>query len=508
MIRTSDAVLLGCSVAALVANTLPGERLEGQQPPKQTALAAVERNAEEIAKVGDAIFSFAELGMQEFETAALCTQVLSDMGYSVETGISGIPTAILATYGTGSPVVAIHVEYDAVPNGSQAPGVTERQEIVAGGPGHAEGHNTNAAVWIGAAFAIKEAMETHDLPGTIKLFSAPAEEQIISRPYFVRDGYFDDVDAAFHAHVGSSLATSYGVRQYAAMSVEYEFFGKTAHAGASPWTGVSAVDAVKLMDVAWDVLREHLPPTQRSHSVIVDGGVQPNVVPDYAKIWFYFRESIYEGAANLYERARLVADGAATMTGTTWEEKVLAAVWPTRDNQTIAEVVQANIDLVGMPEWTSEEQALAREIQVTAGVPETGLRTGTSSLREATQGTSSNDSGDITWMVPHGRVSFPSNVPGVPFHHWAAAIAEATSIAHKGSVAGAKVMAASVIDLLTNPDILSRAQETFRQEVGHSLYRPLLPEGQLPPIQLNAEEMAKYRDTMRPFYRTVPIRFR
>jgi aminobenzoyl-glutamate utilization protein B len=482
--------------------------LVAQNSPKATALAAVERNRAEIAKVGDAIFSFAELGMQEFETAGLCAELLGDMGFQVETGLSGIPTAILASYGSGRPVIAIHVEYDAVPNGSQVPGVTEREEVVAGAPGHAEGHNTNAAVWIGAAFAIREAMDAHDLTGTIKLFSAPAEEQIISRPYFVRDGYFDDVDAAFHAHVGSSLATSYGVRQYAAMSVEYEFFGKTAHAGASPWTGVSAVDAAKLMDVSWDVLREHLPPTQRSHSVFVDGGVQPNVVPDYAKIWFYFRESTYEGAASLYERARLVADGAATMTGTTWEEKVLAAVWPTRDNQTIAEVVQSNIDLVGMPEWTVEEQTLARQIQATAEVAETGLRTTTSPLREATQSTSSNDSGDITWMVPHGRVTFPANVPGVPFHHWAAAIAEATPIAHKGTVVGAKVMAASVVDLLANPDLLARAQETFSQEVSGSTYRPLLPPGQTPPLDLNAEEMAKYRDAMRAHYRTVPIRFR
>ena len=503
-----NRILLVVLITALSILNLHPADLIAQTSPKATALAAVERNSEAIGQVGDAIFSFAELGMQEFETAGLCTELLTEMGYRVEAGISGIPTAILATYGSGRPVIAIHVEYDAVPNGSQVPGATSREEVVAGAPGHAEGHNTNAAVWIGAAFAIKEAIDQHNLSGTIKLFSAPAEEQIISRPYFVRDGYFDDIDAAFHAHVGSSLATSFGVRQYAAMSVEYEFYGKTAHAGASPWTGVSAVDAVKLMDVAWDVLREHLPPTQRSHSVIVDGGVQPNVVPDYAKIWFYFRESTYEGAATLYERARLIADGAATMTGTTWEEHVLAAVWPTRDNQTIAAVVQANIDLVGMPEWSAEEQVLARQIQATAEVHESGLSSSTSPLREATQSTSSNDSGDITWMVPHGRVTFPANVPGVPFHHWAAAIAEATSIAHKGTVAGAKVMAASVVDLLVNPDLLAQAQETFSQEIGNSTYRPLLPPGQLPPIELNAEEMAKYREAMRAHYRTVPIRFR
>jgi aminobenzoyl-glutamate utilization protein B len=498
----SAAVLL-----VLVALASATARLAGPDA-KATAFAAIDRNKDEIAKVGDAIYSFAELGMQEVETARLCAQVLTDMGYHVETGISGIPTAILATYGRGAPVVAIHVEYDALPNGSQAPGVTDRQETVKGAPGHAEGHNTNTALWIGAAFAIKQAIDQHGLSGTIKLFSAPAEEQGISRPYFVRDGYFKDVDAAFHAHVGSTLSTSYGPRQYAVLSVEYEFFGKTAHAAESPWTGVSAVDAVKLMDLGWDVLREHLPPSQRSHSVIVNGGVQPNIVPDYAKIWFYFREATYEGANQLYERARKVAEGAALMTGTSWKEHVLSACWPTRDNQTLAELVQQNIELVGMPAWTAEEQALARRIQKAAGVKETGLDTKTDPLARAVQSTSSNDSGDITWMVPHGRVTFPANVPDVPFHHWAAGIAEATSIAHKGTVAGAKVMAGSVVDLLTRPEVLARAKESFRREVQGSTYRSLLPAGQQPPVDLNRDEMAKYREQMKAHYLKVRIQFR
>ena len=343
--------------------------------PKQTAFQAIDRNAGEIAKVGDEIFSFAELGMQEYETSALCVRLLKEMGYTVETGVSGIPTAIEATYGSGHPVIAVHVEYDAVPSGSQTPGVADHQPVVAGAPGHAEGHNTNAALWLGAAYAVKQAMDQHHLAGTIKLFSAPAEEQGISRPYFVRDGYFKDVDAAFHAHVGSDLSTSYGLRQYAVMSVEYEFFGKTAHAAVSPWTGKSAGDAVKLMDVGWDVLREHLPPTQRSHSTIVNAGVQPNVVPDYGKIWFYFRESTYEGAKALYDKAHDVAQGAALMTGTTWKEKIISACWPTRDNKTMAEVVQANIELVGLPKWTPEEEALARRIQQAAGEKQTGLAT-------------------------------------------------------------------------------------------------------------------------------------
>ena len=351
-------------------------------------------------------------------------------------------------------------------------------------------------------------MDQHHLAGTIKLFSAPAEEQGISRPYFVRDGYFKDVDAAFHAHVGSDLSTSYGPRQYAVMSVEYEFFGKTAHAAVSPWTGRSAGDAVKLMDIGWDVLREHLPPTQRSHSTIVNAGVQPNVVPDYGKIWFYFRESTYEGAKALYDKAHDVAQGAALMTGTTWKEKILSACWPTRDNKTMAEVVQSNIELVGLPKWTPEEEALARRIQQAAGEKEVGLAATIRPLRQAVQSPSSNDSGDITWTVPHGRITFPSNIPGVPFHHWAAAVAEATSIAHKGEVVGAKVMAGSIIDLLTHPAILAKAKETFKEEIAGATYRSLLPPDQKPPVELNAAEMAKYRDLMKPHYLKADIHFK
>jgi aminobenzoyl-glutamate utilization protein B len=498
-------IVLALALAALAP---AASRAQTQEGPKATAFAAIDRNQEAIAQVGDTIFSYAELGMQEYQTSALCVRLLKEMGYTVETGVSGIPTAILATYGSGHPVIAVHVEYDAVPSGSQTPGVAEHQPVVAGAPGHAEGHNTNAALWLGAAYAVKEAMDRHHLAGTIKLFSAPAEEQGISRPYFVRDGYFKDVDAAFHAHVGSDLSTSYGPRQYAVMSVEYEFFGKTAHAAVAPWTGKSAGDAVKLMDIGWDVLREHLPPTQRSHSTIVDAGVQPNVVPDYGKIWFYFRESTYEGARALYEKAHDVAQGAALMTGTTWKEHVLSACWPTRDNRTMADVVQANIDLVGMPVWTPEEQALAKQIQRAAGQKEIGLETAVRPLHEAIQSTSSNDSGDITWTVPHGRITFPANIPGVPFHHWAAAVAEATSIAHKGEVAGAKVMAGSIIDVLTKPDVLARAKATFAEEVAGSTYRSLLPPGQKPPVDLNAAEMAKFRDAMKAHYLTGEIHFR
>ncbi len=196
------------------------------------------------------------------------------------------------------------------------------------------------------------------------------------------------------------------------------------------------------------------------------------------------------------------------MTGCTWEEEVVSAIWPTRDNQTIAEVVQANIELVGVPQWTEEEQKFAKEVQRSVGAKETGLTTKITPLAEAKQSTSANDSGDITWMVPHGRITFPANVSGIPGHHWAAAIVPATSIAHKAEVAGAKVLAGAVVDLLTQPAILEKAKETFKKEVGETKHQTLLPLDQKPPIQYNVEMMAKYRELMKPYYLKETIQFK
>jgi aminobenzoyl-glutamate utilization protein B len=474
---------------------------------KSEAFACIERNAPAIATVGDSIFAFAEVAMQEFETCQFLCQVLKDIGFAVETGISGFPTAILATYGSGQPVIAVHTEYDALPGVSQAPGVTERKQVVPGAPGHAEGHNCGSALAMGALFAVKQAMDQHQLSGTIKFFGVPAEELVLARPFFVRDGYFDDVDAAIWCHLAANFENSYGVRNYGNMSVEFEFFGKTAHASTSPWSGVSAVDAVKLMDIGWDVLREHLPPTQRSHSVILNGGSQPNVVPDYARIWYMFRESTGEGVKNLYEKAKQVAAGAAMMTGCQWQSKVNAAVWPGRDSRALSEIIQANIDLVGLPQWSEEEMQLAKQIQRAAGVPEVGLSTEVSGLAPAVQGTHSNDSGDITWVVPHGKVQFPSNVPGVPFHHWCAGIAPATSIGHKGEVAGAKVLAGTLLDLLSQPELVEKVHACFDEENKGVSYEPLLPLGTTPPLEQNKAIMESYRPAMRQYYLNQPVKF-
>ncbi|MBI2089257.1 MAG: amidohydrolase [Deltaproteobacteria bacterium] len=460
----------------------------------------IDRNRNAMACLCDCIFYFGELGMQEFETSGLMIELLERAGFKVERHISGMPTAFMAVYGSGRPVIAFHTEFDATPASSQAPGVAEPRPIIDGAPGHTEGHNVNAAVMIGAAFAVKRAMDEFGLAGTLKVFGAPAEEQLVSRPYFVRDGYLKDVDVALHDHIASELGTVYGLRQYALISAEFTFKGVSAHAATSPWNAKDALDAVVLMDIGFDKLREHLEPSQRSHRVITQGGDQPNVIPNRAAVWWFFRESTAEKTRLLFEKAKKVAEGAAIMTGTTYSVNVLSAVWPTRCNRTMAEVIQHNVDLVGMPEWTDSEQELVREVQTRVNVKSHGMPTKVAALREAVQSVSANDSGEVSWVVPTGLVSFPANVPGVPYHHWAAGVTLATSIAHKGAVAGAKVMAAAALDLLMEPTLVAKAKETFKEEVGDVEYQPLLPPEQKPPLELNRDIMERYRPLMRKHY--------
>ena len=474
---------------------------------KRFVLDYVARNAQAIATLGDAIFRFAEPGLQEVETVKLMTGILEEHGLAVEHGISGFPTAFLATCGSGEPVIAMHTEYDANPENSQVSGVAEKREIVPGAPGHCEGHNVNAAVMVAAALAVKKAMAKYGISGTLKVFGAPAEELVLARPYFVRDGYFDDVDAAFHDHIWGELATEYGQIQIAAISAEFTFHGETAHAGLAPWRGRDALDAVVLMDTGMAQYREHMQPTMRAHRVITNGGTQPNVIPSEAAIWWYFRDPSAAGAQALFEQAKKIAEGAALMTKTDWEVTVKSAVWPVRANQALAEAVQRNIELVEFPDWTEEEQAFARALQKAADAPEIGLHTAPRPLTgPAEMIMASNDCGDVTWKVPSARLWFPGNVPGVSYHHWTAGAALAHSIAHKGALAGAQTLATSVLDTLLDTSLVAAAKRTHAEELGDTVYAPLLPADQTPPLGANEELMARFRPLLQEQYlRETPV---
>jgi aminobenzoyl-glutamate utilization protein B len=468
---------------------------------KSFVLDFVERNTRAVELIGDSVFYFGELGMQERESARLLTGLLEENGFKVERGIAGFPTGFCATFGSGKPVIALHTEYDANPNNSQVSGAAEHKMIVPYAPGHCEGHNCNAAVMVSGAIAAKQAMEKFGLKGTLKVFGAPGEEQLISRPYYVRDGWFDDVDVAIHDHISGGFDTVYGLTHFAAVSAYFTFHGETAHASTTPWKARDALDAVVLMDMGMAQFREHMETTMRAHRVIKDGGDQPNTIPARAMVWWTFRAPTAEGARGLFEQGKKIAEGAALMTNTTVSVEVMSAVWPVRTNQGMAEVIQRNIELVGMPAWTEEEHDFARKLQTAAKVKVSGLRPKVTPLEGMSQQRSpSNDCGDVSWKVPMGRVGFPSNVPHVPYHHWAGGAALASSIAHKGAVAGAKALGASIVDLMSDPALVQRAKETFAQEIGEIKYRPLLPPEQKPPVDLNREMMEAYRPLMQPNY--------
>ncbi len=331
-------------------------------PEKQYVLDQLSRQAtiEKFGKISDAIWSYAELGLQEFKSSALLSGTLEKAGFKVERGLAGMPTCFVATYGSGKPVVGILGEFDALPMLSQKGRVPKQDPIVDGAPGHGCGHNTMCTASAAAAIAVKEAMDKYHIKGTIKVFGSPAEETVISRPYMIRAGLFKDVDVVIDNHSSSGFGTQYGINGDAVFSVIYSFKGKTAHSAGAPWSGRSALDAVEIMDVATNFLREHLNYTQRMHYVITNGGEAPNVVPDKASVWYYIRNTD-DRILDMYERVTNCAKGAALATGTELSEvRVLTAVHQQHLNKAAAELYQKNIELVGMPKWSEEENEYAK----------------------------------------------------------------------------------------------------------------------------------------------------
>jgi aminobenzoyl-glutamate utilization protein B len=497
-------LIAALALAALIATGAQAQSVDAQ---KKAAFDIVDRNAKTIADIGDAVYYFGEPGMQEIESTKLLKATMEAAGFKVELGGAGMPTNFWASWGSGHPVIAISTEIDSLPLGNQTPMEMARKPMVPGAPGHMEGHNTHAGLTLAAMYAVKNVMEQNKLPGTIILSLGPAEEQLASRPFLVRQGYFKDVDAALIVHIGDNSSTGYGLQSYAAISAIFTFHGKTAHAAINPWDGKDAVDAVELMDIGFDKLREHMRPTYRAHRSITMGGVQPNIIADTGQIWWFVRDSTGPAAKANFDRLVDVGKGAALMTGTTMDMEVVASAWPALGNKVISEAIQKNIDAVGMPAWTDDEQKFAHEFQKSVGVREVGLDTKVRPAGPRPQTFASNDNGDVTWVVPTGLMSFPASVPGIQYHNWVAAVTPTSTIAHKGMVTGAKVMAASMLDLLTSPELLAAAKEQFKADTKDTPYFTLLPPEAKPQIDLNKEMMEKFRPAMAKYYLKVAPRF-
>ena len=468
----------------------------------------VESQSKMIQEMVDMIFSFGELGFQEIETSNYLIGILEKNGFKVTRGISGIPTAWIAEWGKGKPVIALGSDIDGIPKSSQMPGVAYHKPIIEGAPGHGEGHNSGQAVIVAAAIAMKEIMINEKLKGTIKLWPGVAEELVATKAYFVRDGYFKGVDACIFTHVSSNLAVTHGqAGGNGLLSVEYTFEGKTAHSAGSPWRGKSALDAVELMNIGWNFRREHLRPPNRIHYIVTDGGDQPNVVPRNASVWYYLRELDYEHIMQLFDYSNQIAEGAAMMTDTKLiSTRILGSAWPRHFNEPIARAMYSNIKEVGLPKWDKNDQALAKAVQKEAGNKEIkGLPTKLDTLRGPVSksnnwGGGSDDIGDISWTVPTVTLRYPSNIPGLPGHNWLNGIAMATPIAHKGAVAGAKALAMTLVDLYTDKSLVKDAKKYFKDQTKETKYQPMISKTDKPAIELNEKIMSTYRPEMKKYY--------
>jgi aminobenzoyl-glutamate utilization protein B len=478
---------------------------------KAEAIATVDASQKLTQEIVDSLFSFSELAFQEVETQRYLTELLERNGFTVERGVSGIPSSWWATWGSGAPVIALGSDVDGIPKASQRPGVAYQDPLIEGAPGHGEGHNSGQAVNIVEALAVKQLMQRERLPGTIVVWPGVAEELLAAKAWFVRDGRFDGVDAVLFTHVGSRFATAWGpIDGTGLVSVEYTFDGTAAHSAVMPWRGRSALDAVELMNIGWNFRREHLNPTQRSHYVIVDGGDQPNVVPPTATVWYFVREIDAAGIRQNFDTLQRIAEGAALMTDTTLRRRIVGTAWPRHFNRPMALAVQANIEAVGMPRWSEQDQVFARAVQHLLDVPQSGLTLQVPPVaepsRELVSG-GSDDIGDVSLVVPTAFLSYPSNVPGMTAHHWSSAMAMATPIAHKGATAGAKVIAATLLDLFGNASLRADSQRYFRDEqLQGTTYEPFIGLDDAPPIEKNREIMAEFKERLRALYYD-PVRY-
>jgi aminobenzoyl-glutamate utilization protein B len=473
---------------------------------KREAVAEVDKSQKLIQEMVDSIFSFAELGFHEYETSKYVTGILEKNGFKVERGVAGIPTAWVASYGAGKPVIGFITDIDCIPRASQKPGVAYHDPLIQDAPGHGEGHNSGQAVNVASAIVLKRMMEKYKLPGTLKLYPGVAEELVATKAFFVRAGLFKDVDVMLGCHVDNDFATTWGQpeRNSGLVSVQYFFTGKAAHSAGAPWSGRSALDAVELMNIGWNFRREHLRLQQRSHYVIPNGGDQPNVVPQAASVWYYFRELDYTKIKELYELGNKMAQAAAMMTDTAVTHRIVGSAWPNHFNKVVAEVQSKNIEAVGMPQWSEADQTLAKALQAEIKAKVEGLKTkpkGLDGPKEVVMGGGSDDVGDISWNLPMVYLRYPANIPNLPGHSWENAVAMATPIAHKGSTAGAKVQAMTALDFMLKPELVKQAWDYFNNvQTKEIKYQPLINPSDQPAIEMNKEKMELFAPQLKKYH--------
>jgi aminobenzoyl-glutamate utilization protein B len=468
---------------------------------KECAFDWIENNKKLIIEISDKVWEFAELGLIESRSSALLAEELEKHGFKVERGIAGMPTAFVATWGEGKPVIGIMGEYDALPGLFQKK-VPWQESLELGKPGHGCGHNIHGSSGMAAAIAVKKAMEKHKIVGTIKFFGCPAEENFSGKVYMVRDGYFNDVDAAI-SHHPSTMNEASLISSLAINSVKFHFYGKASHAGASPEQGRSALDAVELMNMGVNYLREHVIQDARIHYIIEKGGDQPNIVPPYARSWYYVRAPERDQMEFVYNWIIDIAKGAAIMTRTELKTEFLEGSYNVIPNKTIAELIVKNMQEIGLPKYSDEDLKFVEEIAKTI-TPEMKIAQLRKSKRpgwerlvdkliddeipnpwgEGEVSHGSTDVADVSWQAPSVEFGTATWVLGTPAHSWQAVAQSGVGIGHVSLIFAAKVMAATVIDLLTNGDALTKAREEHRQRISNKKYKSPTPPDHKPPLDV------------------------
>jgi len=467
--------LLICAVAPRAAQA------NDASASKQKAVASIDRQSAEMTGLSDQIWAFAETALRETRSAALLADHAEAQGFEVERGVAAMPTAFIASYGKGRPIIGIMGEYDALPGISQK-AQTAKEALEKGAAGHGCGHNLFGPASLAAAIAIKELIAAGDLKGTIRFYGTPAEEDIGGKTYMIRAGLFDDVDIALAWHPGDQVSADTDGSQ-AMVSFAVEFHGKTAHAAADPWNARSALDGVELFTHAINLMREHVRPTVRMHYVIANGGDVPNVVPDYARVWCWVRDSEHTGVDELVKRARAAAEGAALATETESTFSVESGSYGMLVNLEGAKLIHENMTWLGPVEFTEREQEFAREIQRETGVAPVGLKRDPEPLnltrRDPDGG--STDVADVSWMVPTLHLSVTTAAHDAPWHAWPVVATGGMSIGHKGMVYAAKALAATMVDLYENAEQRTAIVKEFEEQTEGFKFKYYIPDGP-PPV--------------------------
>ncbi len=461
------------------------------QDAKEAVVRHVERHAAEYGELAQRIWDLAEVGYQETKSSALLQGRLKDAGFQVEAGVAGMPTAFVASWGSGEPVIAVLAEFDALPGITQDR-VPERSPIEGKPAGHACGHHLFGTASTAAALAVKDWLSTSGHAGTIRLYGTPAEEGGAGKVYMVRAGLLDDVDVVLHWHPGSENEAD-PTSSLANKSAKFRFHGVSAHAAAAPDRGRSALDAVEAMDHMVNMMREHVPQETRIHYVITSGGSAPNVVPDFAEVYYYVRHPDPEVVRSIFDRVVKAAEGAAMGTGTTVTYEVIHGIYNLLPNVALAEVVHANLEAVGGVRYTPEERRFAeilhRTLPEDAPPLESAAEVKPFEVRLGGEG-GSTDVGDVSWTVPTAGLSAATWVPGTAAHSWQAVAAGGTSIGNKGLIVAAKTLATSAVELYEHPELIAKARREFEERRGPDYHYVSLVGDRDPPLD--------YRNAARP----------